>query len=177
MTLEQHVLTGEGRTTEGSPPWARDIAPRPCIRSDPLGIRTMKQPCASAARLRGGGPILISAWKPCRYSGHRHLGPLSTPYRRSAAGRRIRMCLLRLRRSGRWPQHDAVRTLTGGDHAPQGDEQLSGEGDDHGGLARALGAAGPRPIPLRERALLLEPEEAPGELDQGICQEFCVGPR
>jgi hypothetical protein len=25
---------------------------------DPLGIRTMKQPCASAAKLWGGGPIL-----------------------------------------------------------------------------------------------------------------------
>ena len=79
------------------------------------------------------------------------------------------------RRSGRRPQHHAVRDLAGGDHVPQGDEQLSGEGDDHGRLARALG--GPRAIPLRQRALLLEPEEAPGELDQGICQEFCVGPR
>ena len=31
------VLAGEERTAEGSPPWARDIAPRPCIRLDRLG--------------------------------------------------------------------------------------------------------------------------------------------
>ena len=37
----------------------------------------MKQPCASAAKLRGGGPILITVWKPRSYAGHRHLGPLS----------------------------------------------------------------------------------------------------
>jgi hypothetical protein len=35
--------------------------PRPCIRLDPQGIRTMKQSFASAAGLRGGGPILRTA--------------------------------------------------------------------------------------------------------------------
>ena len=33
---------------------ARGIAPRPCIRLDTRRIQTMKQPFASAARLRGG---------------------------------------------------------------------------------------------------------------------------
>ncbi len=54
----------------------------------PPGARTMKQPCASAAKLRGGGPILITAWKPGSYAGHHHLGRLPTTYRASAAGRR-----------------------------------------------------------------------------------------
>ena len=65
----------------------------------------------------------------------------------------------------RRPQYDTVRDFAGGDHAPQCDEQFTGEGDNYSGLARSLGIPGPRPIPLRERAVLLEPEEAPGELD------------
>src|SRR3954467_10172388 len=36
---------------------ARIIAPHPCIRSVQRGL-TMMQSCASAAKLRGGGPIL-----------------------------------------------------------------------------------------------------------------------
>ena len=40
------------------------LAPQPCIRLGPCRTRTMKQPFASAARLRGGGPILDSALKP-----------------------------------------------------------------------------------------------------------------
>jgi hypothetical protein len=47
--------------TEGSPPVRANLAPRPCIRLDPPGVRTMKQPCASGARLRGSGPILTTA--------------------------------------------------------------------------------------------------------------------
>jgi hypothetical protein len=49
------------QTNRGEPALVRDDAAlRPCIRSDPRGIRTMKQSFASAARLRGGGnPILM----------------------------------------------------------------------------------------------------------------------
>jgi hypothetical protein len=36
-----------------------------------------------------------------------------------------------VKRSGGWPQHNAIRDFTGGDHAPEGDEQLAGECDDH----------------------------------------------
>jgi len=35
--------------------------------------RTMKQSLASAAKLRGGGPILATVITPCAWSGHRHL--------------------------------------------------------------------------------------------------------
>jgi hypothetical protein len=34
----------------------------------------MMQPCASAAKLRGGGPILRSGFEARGNSGHRHLG-------------------------------------------------------------------------------------------------------
>src|SRR3954451_16254537 len=65
LDTRKHVLTGEGRTTEGSPPWARDIAPRPCIRLD-----------------LGGGPdheavIRFSGEAPGRRA-HSHLGVEAT---------------------------------------------------------------------------------------------------
>jgi len=52
---------------------ARIIAPQPCIRSVHRGL-TMMQSCASAARLRGGGPILRNGATPWSVSGDRHLG-------------------------------------------------------------------------------------------------------
>src|SRR5215213_2239383 len=52
---------------------ARIIAPQPCIRSVHRGL-TMMQSCASAAKLRGGGPILDNGVKPWPASGGRHLG-------------------------------------------------------------------------------------------------------
>jgi hypothetical protein len=75
----------------GARHWAQGIAPQPCIRLDPRWTRTMKQPFASTARLRGGGPILQTASKPGFCSGHRHLGSSSTACRESATGRRT-MC-------------------------------------------------------------------------------------
>src|SRR5208283_5604646 len=50
-------------------------------------IPTMKQPFASAARLRGGGPILLAASEPTVRPGHRHLGS-STTSRENPSGRR-----------------------------------------------------------------------------------------
>src|SRR3954465_11721732 len=55
---------------------ARVIAPHPCIRSAHRG-QTMMQSCASAAKLRGGGPILENGVKPWPASGGRHLGSSS----------------------------------------------------------------------------------------------------
>src|SRR4051794_24125990 len=55
---------------------ARIIAPQPCIRSL-QGDLTMMQSCASAAKLRGGGPILENGVKPWPASGDRHLGSSS----------------------------------------------------------------------------------------------------
>jgi hypothetical protein len=53
---------------------SRVTAPQPCIRRV-ARIRTTIRPCASAAKLRGGGPILNAAQGPCSGSGCRHLGP------------------------------------------------------------------------------------------------------
>jgi hypothetical protein len=71
----------------GSPLSRATLAPRPCIRLDPCGIPTMKQPFASAARLRGDGPILLAASEPTVCPGHRHLGS-STAIRENPSGRR-----------------------------------------------------------------------------------------
>jgi hypothetical protein len=57
-----------------------------------VGTPTMKQSFASAARLRGGEPILTTALKPCNYAGHRHLGSLSAAGRKSAADAELLLC-------------------------------------------------------------------------------------
>src|SRR3954470_5489137 len=52
---------------------ARIIAPQPCMRLVHKDL-TMMQSCASAAKLRGGGPILRNGATPWLASGDRHLG-------------------------------------------------------------------------------------------------------
>src|SRR3954462_7957977 len=52
---------------------ARIIAPQPCMRLVHKDL-TMMQSCASAAKLRGGGPILRNGATPWSASGDRHLG-------------------------------------------------------------------------------------------------------
>ena len=64
------------------------------------------------------------------------------------------------------PQHDAVRDFACGDHAPKRDEQLASKSDNHFGLVRPFDALAPAAEPLRQSAVLLEQQEAPGELDQ-----------
>src|ERR1700677_1646416 len=73
--------------SEGSLPSRATLAPRPCIRLDPCWIPTMKQPFASAARLRGDAPILLAALEPTVRPGQRHLGS-STAIRGNPSGRR-----------------------------------------------------------------------------------------
>src|SRR5664279_3462928 len=70
-------------------------------------------------------------------------------------------------RSCRLPQHDAFRDLAGVDHAPERDEQLAREGDDHLQLDHALGALDPAFVPFRKDAVRLELLPAPGQLDHG----------
>jgi len=84
----------------------------------------MKQSFASAAWLRGGGPILITACKPCSYAGCRHLGPSSVARYVIMAG--TETCLVMLNAvgpSGGLAQHDPLRDFAEGDHAPQRDER------------------------------------------------------
>lgn len=149
----------------GARHWAQCIAPQPCIRLGPRRIQTMKQAFASGARLRSGRPILPTASKPGRSSGHRHLGSALTACRNVVTGRQ-RTCLL-------WTywsccshsrsQHDTGRDFADCHHAPERDQQLSGERHDHRRLARTLTSSSP--VPLRQPAILLEHQESPSELD------------
>ena len=50
----------ESKRTEGSPPWGAEARAANLYSVGPTWDRTMKQTCASAARLRGGGPILTN---------------------------------------------------------------------------------------------------------------------
>src|SRR6266480_1306493 len=68
--------------------------------------------------------------------------------------------------SRRRPQLDTVRHLTGRDQTPQRYQQLARQCHDHCRLARAARTLGPRAIPLRQRTVFLEHQEAPRQLDQ-----------
>src|SRR4051794_40936852 len=119
--------------------------------------------CASAAKLRGGGPILTRGSKAIAWVGipppRTVLGSLPR-WRERAAKRNL---LVDARRSsGHRAQGDPLRGLAGGHQTPQRDQQLSREGDDHGFARAAAGVRRARPVPLRQRALLLEQEKAPG---------------
>jgi hypothetical protein len=65
------AIRGELASGRGS------IAPQPCIRRAP-GTRTMMQPCASAAKLRSGGPILFLGITAMAQTGIRHLHAAAT---------------------------------------------------------------------------------------------------
>src|SRR4051812_38654320 len=166
------------KRTEGSPPVRANLAPRPCIRLDPPGVRTMKQPCASAARLRGSGPILTTALPARQCVG---LPPprivISVPPRQRSRMPKLYSC--RQSSPGRSrcdrPHAHAVWDYPCRHHSPHRDEQLAREGDNHGGLARALSALGPGAIPLRQRAVLLEQKKPPGELDQAAAHPCIAG--
>ena len=120
--------------------------------------RTMMQPCASAAKLRGGGPIL--------HRGSRAMLPLGSPPPRIVIGgppwtvRRAAEASLVPgppgHRSRRRAQDDAFRRLAGRHQPPQRDEQLARQRHDQGLARAAAGVRGPRPVPARQRAVLLE---------------------
>src|SRR6266853_3617096 len=61
-------------------------------------------------------------------------------------------------------QDDALRNLAGGDEPPQRNEQLASQRDDHCLSGSAARIGGPRPVPLRQRAVLLEHQKAPRQL-------------
>ena len=70
------TLGAVGMTIRGEPALARAIAPQPCIRWA-AKTPTMMHSCASAAKLRGGGPILHNGMTAMVYAGPRHLEPSS----------------------------------------------------------------------------------------------------
>src|SRR5262245_31751031 len=101
--------------------------------------RTMMQQCASAAKLRGGGPILCSG-----IGSHSYLRDPATSNRQSATRRKranrtesvvsAKRCLLSMCGT----KSDALGHHAIADEVPQGDQELAGQGDDHL-LARTTG--------------------------------------
>ena len=115
----------------------------------PVGprTRTTMQSCASAAKLRSGGPILPIGFKAKGLVGNpppRTVIGLSQAYEQ---GRNCRGVFSVLRSSCR-TQNDAVRYNALPHESPQGDQKLARQGHDHG-LARTESVLGTNSIPLR----------------------------
>ena len=116
--------------------------------------RTMMQPCASAAKLRGGGPILC--YGVISHGVHR-VTATSNRHRRSITGPtgpKLSGAFSNLR-SLRRAQNDSVRHYSLSHEPPQGDQKLARQGHDHG-LARAARVLGACTKPLRQGAVLLD---------------------
>src|SRR4249919_3142297 len=158
------TLGAVGMTIRGELAFEREsIAPQPCIRWAPR-TRTMMQSCASAAKLRGGGPILCygvigHGVHRVTATSNRHRRPVTS----GRAGPKLlgAFCVLR---SLYGTQNDAVRHHALPYEPPQGDQKLARQGHDHG-LASAAGVLGTGSEPLRQGAVLLEQEESPRQLD------------
>jgi len=111
--------------------------------------RTMMQSCASAAKLRGGGPILHNGMKAMVFAGPRHLEPSSAPHRgadrdRQAIGRRTFNSPCSSRRAHR----DTLWNHALPHQSPQRDQELAGQCHNHG-LAGFRCMLRTSPIPLR----------------------------
>src|SRR3546814_14623456 len=75
---------------------------------------------------------------------------------------------------------EAGGDLAGGDHSPEGHQQLAGERHDQllaQRLARVDDAFGAAPVPAGEFAVGLEAQEPPGELDHRVTHPAVAGPR
>lgn len=166
-----------GRTdnnSEGSLPWAgRGSRAADLYSVDPTRIGTMMQSCASAAKLRGNGPILRS--------GSVAIVKRGSPPPRIVIGRARWVCLsgrvLFLPRShvSRRPHDDALRRLTRGHKKPQRNQQLSRQRHDHC-LARDTAFIGrSRLEPLRESAVFLEEEKSLCQLDHATAHTSATG--
>src|SRR6185312_9329907 len=120
--------------------------------------RTMMQSCASAAKLRSGGPILHNGMKAMVFAGPRHLEPSSAPHRgadrdRQAIGRRTFNSPCSSRRAHR----DTLWNHALPHQPPQRDQEFAGQCDNHG-LAGFRCMLRTPTIPLRKSAVLLEQE-------------------
>src|SRR5262245_13360795 len=125
----------------------------------------MMQSCASAAKLRGGRPILCG--------GIKAMPGYGTPPPRTVIGdlsqRADRAETVMSVPSRDLPSLCGTEDDALGHHAiarevPQGDQKLARQGHDHG-FARTAGVLRAGPIPLCQGALLLEQEKAPRQLD------------
>jgi hypothetical protein len=114
----------------------------------------MMQSCASAAKLRSGGPILPFGMKAKGRLGipppRTVIGVLSQTY---GQGRNCRGAFSVLRSLCR-TQNDAVRDNALPHEPPQGDQKLARQGNDHG-LSSTASVLGAGSKPLRQGAVLL----------------------
>src|SRR5215468_6563972 len=67
--------------------------------------------------------------------------------------------------------------LAGGDQPPQSNEQLASQRHDHGLAGRTAGICGARAEPLRQGAILLEADKAPGEFNHAAAYPRVAGSR
>src|SRR4051812_4123997 len=161
----EHKLLGESRasTIRGELAIGRGSSRHTLVFGRSRGSLTMMQSCASAAKLRGGGPILENGvdtmacfgWPPPRIV----IGDRRCPVRQVP-----RACPVRVRPSRR-SQDNASWHLARGRHSPQRDQQLSREGHDQGLARAAPSICRARPVPLRQRTLPLMKQKTPGQLD------------
>ena len=119
----------------------------------------MMQSYASAAKLRGGGPILFLGTKAMAQAG---TPPPRTvigdPSQADGLGPKLSGVfsdLLSLRRA----QNDAIRHHAFAHQSPQGDQKFARQGHDHG-LASTAGILGTGSKPLRQGAVLLKQEKS-----------------
>ena len=124
----------------------------------------MMQSCASAAKLRSGGPILPIGMKA---KGHVGIPPprtiIGAPSQANGQDGNCRGTFSVLHLLCR-TQNDAVRYNALPNEPPQSDQKLACQGHDHG-LASAAGVLGAGSKPLRQSAALLEHEQPPRQLN------------
>src|SRR5207302_9733069 len=72
-------------------------------------------------------------------------------------------------------QLEALRHLAGGHQPPQGDEQLARQRHDHGFACGAAAICGALAEPADKRAILLEDQKAPGQLDHAAADTTVAG--
>src|SRR3954465_6210440 len=170
---------GRGRRSEGSPLQGADQRATTLYPVGPRPGRTMMQPCASAAGLRGGGPPLNPGAGALVGDG---LPPPrivigSPPRTRGPAPKLFARLLLPGGGSPGRAKDDALGRLAGGHQPPQRDEQLPRQRHDHGLARAAAGVRGPRPVPAGEVTVSLEAQEAPGELEHAAAHAGVAHPR
>src|SRR5258708_22251086 len=131
-------------------------------------IRTMMQPCASAARLLEGGPILSLGMKAMGGGGSPPTRIVLAFASRRRNAEPVKPCVGSYVVSANWsyrrPQPGARPHCAGPHVTPQRDHPLTSQGHDHGFADSLSGTRRPRPIPLRQGTLLLEHQTAPRQL-------------
>src|SRR6516162_4403034 len=136
----------------------------------------MMQSYASAAKLRGGGPILNRGAQamsniglpPPRSSSavsDGYAGGLQKPLPSLRAGRSSRSCA----------KGKAFRYLASGRQSPQHDQELAGERHNHGLARHAARICSSCTIPLGQNAVRLVHQEAPGKLQHPTAHAGVAG--